>query len=153
MPSIPPTNDESLNCSESVRTNEPWNSSRSDSEATSPPRGSEKRCKTSSRPKNELPNTKCQFPSLMIWWKRSFRSRSKNFGVLLIKFDHKVWLWKKLNNELFNDFSWILEIKNGTESYLQAPSLEEAKQEVRPKPDRSIRSNPKLFMATTKGYR
>jgi len=42
--------------------------------------------------------------------------------------------------------------KNGPESYLQAPFAQEAKQEIRPKPDRSIRSNPKQQLATTKGY-
>merc|ERR1739848_66427 len=42
---------------------------------------------------------------------------------------------------------------HGSEGNLQAPTLEEAKQEVRPKPDRSIRSNPKQQLATTKGYR
>merc|ERR1712178_430892 len=43
--------------------------------------------------------------------------------------------------------------QNGPKSYLQAPTLEKAKQEVCPKPSRSIRSNPKQQLATTKRYR
>merc|ERR1711884_164636 len=40
---------------------------------------------------------------------------------------------------------------NGPKSYLQTPTLEKAKQEIRPKPGRPIRSNPKQQLATTKG--
>merc|ERR1712066_943263 len=54
----PPTNDDALSCSESVRTNEPRNSAKSDSVATPPLNESERRCKTSSKPRNELPSTK-----------------------------------------------------------------------------------------------
>merc|ERR1712178_185228 len=43
--------------------------------------------------------------------------------------------------------------QNGPKSYLQAPTLEKAKQEVCPNPSRSIRSNPKQQLATTKRYR
>merc|ERR1712117_545721 len=54
----PPTNDDALSCSESVKTSEPGNSAKGDSVATPPLNESEKRCKTSSKPRNELPSTK-----------------------------------------------------------------------------------------------
>ena len=42
---------------------------------------------------------------------------------------------------------------NGPKSYLQTPTFEKAKQKIRPKPGRPIRSNPKQQLATTKRYR